>query len=157
MSLTTWATRHGVSAQALAELYALMGVSDERDNTHTDMSEAGVQSRIRIEAAEAGCHLWRNNVGVLPTDTGRPLRYGLANDSKQMNQRIKSADLIGIRPVLITQAHVGTVIGQFLSREVKKGGWKYTGSDREVAQFAWAKLITRYGGDAAFAASEGSI
>ena len=157
MSLTAWAARHGVSHQALAELQGLMGVTSAVNTSNPGMSEAGVQSRIRLEAAQAGCYLWRNNVGVLPTDTGRPLRYGLANDSKGVNQKIKSADLIGIRPVLITQEHVGHIIGQFLSREVKEGGWRYSETPREKAQLAWAQLITAKGGDACFAAAEGTI
>ena len=157
MSLTAWATRHGVSHQALAELRQMMGVSSVIDPSNPGMSEAGVQSRIRLEAARAGCYLWRNNVGALPTEGGRWLRYGLANDSKAANKKIKSADLIGIRPVLITPAHVGHVIGQFLSREVKEGGWRFSGTERETAQLAWAELVTAKGGDACFAAAEGTI
>jgi hypothetical protein len=120
-------------------------------------SEAGVQSRVRLEAAHKGCYLWRNNVGVLPDRYGRPIRYGLANDSKAVNKEVKSGDLIGVRPVLITQVHVGHTIGQFLSREVKPGAWRYSGTDREQAQLAWVELITSLGGDACFANNEGTI
>jgi hypothetical protein len=59
--------------------------------------------------------------------------------------------------VLITQDHVGKVIGQFLSREVKAAGWRYAGTDREKAQLKWAELITAMGGDACFAAGKGTI
>src|SRR6185437_4671449 len=97
-------------------------------------SEAGILSEIRLEASEHGARLWRNNVGATYTDKGDFIRYGLANDSMQLNQAIKSADLIGIRPVLITQDHVGQIIGQFISREIKKPGWRYTGNNRERAQ-----------------------
>jgi hypothetical protein len=71
-----------------------------------------------------------------------------------MNRSLKSADLIGIQPVLITPAHVGCVIGQFVSREVKRPGWRYRGSDREQAQKAWADLVNSLGGNAAFTTGE---
>ncbi len=157
MNLTQWAARHGVTHQALSELRSMMGVNGVTDADNFGMSEAGVQSRIRLEAAKKGCYLWRNNVGVLPDRNGRPIRYGLANDSKAVNKAVKSGDLIGVRPVLITQNHIGHTIGQFLSREAKPGSWRYSGTDREVAQLAWAELITSLGGDACFANNEGTI
>ena len=47
-------------------------------------------------------------------------------------------------------ADTGTLIGQFVSRECKHGGWKWTGTEREVAQQNWAALIVSHGGDASF-------
>ena len=91
--------------------------------------ESELQQQIRAEASRAGCVLWRNNVGALDG-----VRYGLANDSRAMNQLHKSADLVGIEPVLITQAMVGSVVGRFLAREVKRPGWTWTGTEREQAQ-----------------------
>ena len=120
-------------------------------------SEAAVQALVRLEASAMGIALWRNNVGVLKDERGVPVRYGLANDSSQVNANFKSADLIGIRPVFITPAHVGLVLGQFVSREVKAPGWRYTGTEREAAQLAWLELVRRYGGDAAFATGVGSL
>ena len=121
------------------------------------ISESGAQSEIRLEASQCGARLWRNNVGATYTPAGQFIRYGLANDSPALNAAIKSADLIGIRPILITPEHVGRVIGQFISREVKKPGWKYTGTDRERAQLAWAQLIVELGGDACFATGRGTL
>jgi len=89
-------------------------------------------------------------VGAGKLENGNFLRWGLANESKAVNEQIKSGDLIGIQPVLIQPAHVGTIIGQFVSREVKKPGWRYTGRGREPAQLAWAELIIALGGDASF-------
>lgn len=120
-------------------------------------SETGILSEIKLEASELGYRLWRNNVGATYTPNGQFIRFGLANDSSQLNKVIKSADLIGIRPILITQAHVGLTIGQFISREIKKPGWKYTGTERERAQLAWAELINSLGGDACFALSRGTL
>lgn len=121
------------------------------------ISEAGILSDIRLEASERGIRLWRNNVGATYTPTGQFIRYGLANDSAQLNTVIKSADLIGIRPVIITQEHVGITIGQFVSREVKKPGWRYAGTDREKAQLTWADLILSLGGDACFTTGRGTL
>jgi hypothetical protein len=121
------------------------------------MREAGILSEVRLEASEKGCRLWRNNVGATYTDKGHFIRYGLANDSAQLNAVLKSADLIGIRPIVITPAHVGKIIGQFVSREIKQSNWRYTGTDREKAQLSWAELIISLGGDACFATGKGTL
>lgn len=121
------------------------------------MNEATTQNIVRLEASRKGCRLWRNNVGATYTKDGSFIRYGLANDSANVNREIKSADLIGIRPVLITPAMVGVTIGQFISREVKASNWRYTGNDRERAQLAWAELILSLGGDACFVVGEGTL
>ena len=84
---------------------------------------------------------------------GRSIRYGLANDSKKVNKVLKSADLIGITPVLITQGMINTIMGVFTSIEVKRAGWTYTGTEKEQAQLAWMHLITLFGGRAGFATS----
>mgnify|MGYP000429125087 CR=1 FL=1 len=154
-----WAARHGVSLQALAELQALFGMhgGHELPAEIKGTSEAAVQAAVRLEAARKGVRLFRNNVGALVDSRGVPVRYGLANDSKQVNEVMKSADLIGWRPLLIEPRHVGTVVGQFASRECKKVGWRYTGADREPAQLAWAQLVTSGGGDAAFCTGVGTL
>jgi hypothetical protein len=156
--VTQWAQRHGVSPRAIAELGALLkGLDVDLAEVLEGASESRVQSLIRLEAANKGIRLWRNNVGAGKTEAGTFVRYGLANDSAAVNMRLKSADLIGIRPVLIQPEHVGHVIGQFVSREVKRGGWVYSGTDREVAQANWAALVNSMGGDARFAAGEGTL
>jgi hypothetical protein len=120
-------------------------------------SEAYAQSQVRLEAPTKGVTLFRNNVGVLTDINGRPVRFGLANDSKQLNEVLKSSDLIGWRPVLITPEHVGRTLAQFVSRECKAPGWKYTGTDRERAQKAWLDLVAAAGGDSAFATGPGTL
>lgn len=121
------------------------------------ISESGISSDIRLEASELGYRLWRNNVGATYTPSGQFIRFGLANDSTQLNRVIKSADLIGIRPILITQEHVGLIIGQFISREVKHPGWVYKGTERERAQLAWAELVNSLGGNACFTTGRGTL
>lgn len=121
------------------------------------MSESRVQTLIRLEAANLGYYLWRNNCGAMVAPDGRLIRYGLANDSKQMNETIKSSDLIGIKPVIITADMIGKTLGVFLSREIKHENWVYTRTDREIAQKAWIDLINSLGGDAAFATGTGTL
>ena len=142
-----------VDRMADAQRIATPDIAPPTDGT----SEAHAQSVVRLDAAAQGVWLTRNNVGVLQDRNGRPVRYGLANESKQQNEVMKSADLIGIRPVAITPDMIGGTIGQFVSREVKPAGWSYTGTGREAAQMTWARLVIKYGGDAKFATGAGSF
>jgi len=158
--INQWAISNGVSIQALAQLALIFhrGVPDQLPLTLNEQkSEAYVQSVVRLEAGRKGLRLWRNNVGALLDDRGVPVRYGLANDSKKLNEVVKSGDLIGWRPRLITPALVGSTIAQFVSRECKHPGWHYTGTEHEIAQMKWAQLVAADGGDAAFCTGEGSL
>ena len=88
-------------------------------------SEAAVQQHVRVEHCKAtNGQIWRNNVGACTDDTGRMIRYGLGNDSAQLNAEIKSSDLIGITPTLITPDMVGYWLGVFTAYEVKPSGWR---------------------------------
>lgn len=120
------------------------------------MSEAGNQDDIREHFSLQGTRLWRNNVGVLPDKRGIPVRYGLANDTRQMNDGLKSADLIGWTPRLITPDMVGDVIAQMTSIEVKPDGWVFprptdkAAYAHAMAQLRWAQMIREEGGIAGF-------
>ena len=120
-------------------------------------SEAEVQSIVRLEAARKGIRLYRNNVGAGKLENGAFIRWGLANDSAAVNDRLKSSDLIGIRAVQITPDMVGKTIGVFVCRECKREGWVYTGNDEEEAQLRFLHLIRDLGGDAGFATGEGTL
>lgn len=121
------------------------------------MKESDVLKLVKIEAAKKNCLLWRNNSGAVYDRKGNFIRYGLANESAKMNEIIKSGDLIGIKCVTVTREMVGTKVGIFVSREVKRSDWKYTGTPREVAQKAFIDLVNSLGGDAAFAYGEGTF
>ncbi len=160
MTLDNWARDWGVSPAAMADLRSRIGLEAPcpQEAGSKGLSEAAVQANLRLEASKQGLRVFRNNVGVLPDARGVPVRYGLANDSKNVNALFKSGDLIGIRPVVITQAHVGHTLGQFVSRECKRTDWRHRPNDKhEQAQLRWAMLILSLGGDAAFATGPGTF
>lgn len=150
-TLQTWANTWGVSDVALADLFARLMVDVDAIPELNPKAgpEEKVKWAVRVEGRDKGVLLLRNNVGALQDATGRLVRYGLANESKVVNKHSKSGDLIGLRAIDITPAHVGMRIGQFVSREVKAPGWRFNPHDEhEVAQMHWATLISSYGGDA---------
>lgn len=157
MTLNQWAIKWGVPAAAVEDLRREFGAINTEPRPNAGESEAAVQNKIRLEASRKGLRLWRNNNGATMDENGNFIRFGLANDSKQLNDKIKSSDLIGARPVLITSAHVGQIIGQFVAREVKPGSWSYSGTPRELAQLKFLELVASLGGDAAFATDEGTL
>lgn len=157
-TLTQWAAAWRIPDAALTDLRVRLAALCLPAATQAAKgSEAGAQQAIRLEAAEKGILLWRNNSGALQDAEGRWVRYGLCNDSKQLNERYKSADLIGIRPVTVGAHHVGAVLGQFVAREIKAPGWRYSGTPREEAQERWLGLVSTMGGDAAFATGRGTL
>ena len=158
MNLNQWAIKWGVPFEAVEDLRREFGTVDP-DNPAVipGESEAAVQTRVRLEASRVGGRLFRNNVGGTYTEDGTFLRYGLANDSKKMNDSIKSSDLIGLRPVRIGPEHVGNVFGLFVAREIKPGNWRYMGTPRELAQLKFIELVASLGGDASFAIGEGTL
>lgn len=157
MKLYAWAARWHIPLGAIAELKDVYALDGTPGDVAVGKSEAYAQSQVVLEGSRKGVRLWRNNVGVLEDANGRPVRFGLANQSSDINKIIKSGDLIGIRPVLITPALIGATIGQFVSREIKEPGWRYAETEREAAQLRWAEMICALGGDAAFATGEGSL
>lgn len=160
-ALQEWAARWSIPAPCMADLAKCMGVGVVPPEPPTpappQATEAWSQSMVRLEAPRFGVWLGRNNVGALLDKRGVPVRYGLANESKQQNEVMKSGDLIGIRPVVVTASMVGCTIGQFVSRECKRPGWVFRGDAHEQAQANWAALVIKYGGDAKFATGEGSF
>lgn len=158
--INQWALRWGVRPEAIQELYLALGLDHDippAGDLPPMTNEASVLQGARILASRAGGRLWRNNVGAGVLDNGSHVRWGLANDSAAINRTIKSADLIGILPVLVTPQHVGHVIGQFWSVETKAPGWRYTATEREQGQLRWATLIESQGGRASFWNGSGKL
>lgn len=157
LELRQWAVRHHVSLEALAELSGLLGAAAMPVDQAGTGSEARVQSQVRLAAPPAGMRLFRNNVGALRDERGVPVRYGLANESKAQNEKLKSSDLIGWRRLVITPAMVGSIVGQFVALECKHEGWKYTGDEHEVGQYNWQALVAADGGYAKFITHPGQL
>jgi len=63
------------------------------------MKESDVQKLIMLALSDAGCLIFRNNVGVLKNQAGIPIKFGLC---------VGSSDLIGVTPA-----------GKFIAIEVK--------------------------------------
>lgn len=153
MTYDDWAARWPAAAK---ELQAI-AIPDITATAPTGAGEDYAQAQVRLEASKKGGRLFRNNVGAAYLTDGTFVRFGLANDSPSVNKLMKSGDLIGLMPILITLEHVGATIAQFTSREIKKPGWKYTGTAREKAQLNWANMVNSLGGNAAFVTGPGSL
>ncbi|QDP66977.1 MAG: putative nuclease [Prokaryotic dsDNA virus sp.] len=160
-TLADWFARWSryMPAQAVEEFTACADPCAAVIPEPSTSSEARVQSQARLTgSAEFRTPLWRNNNGAMTTDDGRHVRFGLGNDSAAVNKKWKSADLIGIRPVLIMPHHVGTTVGQFTAAEVKAPGWRLQPSDKRAqAQSAFIRSVQSFGGRAGFIQSEDDI
>lgn len=151
MTFEEWASKWNVSAEALQDLRSLYVPPPAEGGS----SEAGTQSRLRVEAPKVGARLWRNNNGACTDETDRIIRYGLGNDSKKLSDVFKSSDLIGITPVTIRQQHVGHSVGVFTAVEVKHPGWKRPENARDRAQEAFLVSVCQLGGLGMFVTHEG--
>lgn len=116
-------------------------------------SETAVQQATRVQHCQRypGAQNWRNNSGGYLDEHGNMIRYGLANESKAENDRIKSSDIIGITPVLITGDMVGYWLGVFTALEIKPSDWTLRPSDkRGHAQAKFHQLVKDACGFAGF-------
>lgn len=141
-----WAIKHHIGQDAMVDLLSLFTATPP---PFTGGSEAFTQQTLRVTAPKLGGALWRNNSGAAIDDTGRSVRYGLANDSSKLNEVFKSSDLIGITPV----NHAGRTFGVFTAVEVKEPGWQYKGTERETAQRNFLITVEAMGGIGMFATS----
>jgi hypothetical protein len=134
----------------MQELRQMLAEPCNVEKSDGSMSETAVSQRVRLAAPACfEAILWRNNVGQLLDDRGVPVRYGLANDSKKVNEQVKSSDLIGLTPITFG----GWTFGVFTAIETKREGWTYKGTDHEQAQLRYHNIVRSLGGIAGFAAS----
>lgn len=143
MTYEEWATRWALPQQAIDELRAITAATSVRDSDH---SEEAVTAEARLEMGRRGIITMRNNVGVLEDKYGRPVRYGLCNETPAMNKAVKSSDDILIIPYLVQPKDVGRKIGIFGAAEYKKRNWTYTGNGREEAQNQFHRMVRAAGG-----------
>lgn len=150
MTFDEWALKWALPAQALQEYQELTAATS---SPLDDRSEAFVVSECRLALSHYKVIQMRNNVGVLEDVNGTPVRYGLCNETKQMNQIMKSSDDINILPYVVKPQDVGRKLGLFLGVEHKKPNWVYTGKGRETAQLTFQRMVRAAGGVALFANS----
>lgn len=147
--LIAWAYRHGVTGVALDELMDIVCGPAVAVTTLEPayISETAGGNRARELVQQWGGWLMRNNNGVATREgDGRPVRYGLGNDSAQLQRVCKSSDYCGLAPR-----------GRFLAVEWKRRGWTYSGDDRERAQAAFLKRVNELGGIGTFATCVGDV
>ena len=91
------------------------------------MKETDIMRSVMLALSEAGCLIWRNNVGVLKNAAGIPIKFGLC---------VGSSDLIGLYR------------GRFLAVEIKTPTGKAT-----PEQLRFIEAVKRHGGIAGIARS----
>lgn len=155
MNIYEWASRWRVPGEALAELVS--SVSHTPAAPAEPRSEGYVQSIVRAEAPHHRVRLFRNNVGAGTLENGSFIRWGLANDSEDVNKVLKSSDLIGWGPLTITDRMVNTVINVPYARECKPEDWQWSATPRECAQLAFINMVNAAGGNACFVTGKGSF
>lgn len=104
-----------------------------------DQLEAPEVKYIMMEASKQKMRLLRNNRGLFLTlDGARKVRAGLEAPG--------SSDLIGIITITITPEMVGAKVGIAAVCEVKRPGWKFTGTEHEIEQENFINQVKKRGG-----------
>lgn len=95
-------------------------------------AEKIILKQCQLKASSIGWRLFRNNVSLVLSESGNPMRTGLCKGS---------SDLIGWRPVTITPDMVGKTIAQFVGCEVKSESGRVT-----VEQQSFLDAVNAAGG-----------
>lgn len=155
MTLLEWAVKHRITPEALRELCQTCIYTGPV--LPEGQLETNVQRDIRMEYANAGKYLFRNNRGAGRMESGTYVRWGLANDSKALGNAVKSADLVGWESFVVTPEWVGHRVARFLSVECKRESWEWAGTLEEMAQLKWAALVNSEGGRAVITNKVGTV
>lgn len=107
------------------------------------MNETKYRNIVQISLSKKGIRLFRNNVGLLYSKDGTPVRVGLAKGS---------GDLIGWKPIVVTQDMVGKKIAVFLSVETKSRKGKVQDEQKD-----WLKIVNESGGIAVISSPDDDI
>jgi len=85
---------------------------------------------ILLQLSKDGCMVWRNNTG----------KFRAMNDPQRIVTvgQVGSADIIGVRPIVITADMVGKTIGQAVAIEVKTDKGRQSNAQKKW-QIAWEK------------------
>jgi hypothetical protein len=104
------------------------------------MNESSIQKAIILALnSRDDVRVFRNNVGFVITNDGRPLHFGLLPGS---------GDLIGWKKHRVTQGDVGKELAVFLSVEVKGERGRVSEAQRN-----WKNQVVKNGGIAVIARS----
>ena len=114
-------------------------------------SEDSVTKEVKLDLSiNFKCVLSRNNRGAyICSKTGRLIRFGFMNETKEIGRKNRSSDEIGWTPVVITQSMVGHTLPVFTAIEMKKEGYKPSGkkdTEHYNAQQAFCNAVTKHGG-----------
>lgn len=122
--------------------------------------EGAVIARVQIDVSAKGWRLFRNSVGMAwqGDKVGEILRDGIKAVLLSAARRVAyglgvgTSDLIGWRPVVITEDMVGQTIAQFVAVECKTQGYKRTTEEQDnfldhVAMSGGAAFIARGKGE----------
>lgn len=157
MNFMEWAVGAGLTMAQIRSYQMALGTYDERLTCGEGASEAAVVKRCQVQASRMRGRLWKNHKGAAVLQDGTFMRYGLLNESKRISDEIKSSDLIGGYPLVITQEMVGTTVCQLWLVECKEEDWHYGGDPHELAQLKFLELGLAMGARATFATSEKDI
>ena len=119
------------------------------------MTEHDIQNNIRLALAKLSIYSERINAGrfyggkVIAHDENRIV---LENPTQVMGAAPGTSDLIGFRPLQVTQAMVGTTVAQFIAIEVKKPGER-----PRPNQIKYLEMVNKRGGVGIWADDAGKV
>jgi len=156
--ISDWANRRRIPADALAELFGLLGYEPDVPETCQGKEESYVQSMIRLAAAAQAYNLGRNNRGALPNEAGVPIRFGWLNDTAALDKVCKTGDLIGYQSGWFRdfETFEPVKVAVFAMVECKKASWSgFNPKDkRETAQNRAIQMVLAGGGIACFSTGQ---